>query len=95
MASHFMGKEVLWMCLEAFSFYSCSFAGAAPPPPSFEHQDSCIDSGTISAADSYFSVHWALFDLACNYSVNFAFMLCQIHIAGCYALSSHAADSWA
>lgn len=89
-----MGKEVLSICLEAFPFYSCSFAGAAPPPPSTEHPDSCIDSGTISAADSYFSVHSVAFDVACNYSVDFAFMLCQIHIAGCYALSSrHAADS--
>lgn len=91
-----MGKEVLSMCLEAFFFYSLSFADAAPPPPSTEHPDSCIDSGTISAADSYFSVHLVSFDVACNYSVDFAFMLYQIHIAGCSALSfRHATDSCA
>lgn len=61
-----MGKEVLRICLEAF--YSLFFSSyvAVQPPPSIERLEGRIDSSTISAADSYFTVDWVQFDLTCN-----------------------------
>lgn len=92
---HFLWLLTVWerksfrMCLEAsFSFIHL----LTPPPPSIEHPESCIESRTISAAHRYFCVHCETFFTTCNYSVG---VLCQIHTAGSYGLSSyHPVDSY-
>lgn len=70
--------------LRLFTLFFFSYV-AVQPPPSIERLEGRIDSSTISAADNYFTVDWVQFDLTCNYSATVAFMLCQIHIAGCCA----------
>lgn len=73
------------MCLEAFYSFFLFLRCCSASTLSIERLEGRIDSSTISAADNYFTVDWVQFDLTCNYSATVAFMLCQIHIAGCCA----------